>query len=188
MANDIFTPVGFSTNVDTYTFDSSDQTKYLHIKADTEAYDEIKLNYRLKFYQEGFFYKTVLVQCNMQGEDYESWYNTLFLPAVDCYARFDLFYSESKYTGGTSPGLDWFNVEVYLNKSTGANRFYFTNDNGDVLLDHSYPENRERNWSRQWMIKARDIGSTPYSFDLDLTSVKITLDGTEYYLKERKPN
>ena len=191
MTNDIFTAVGFSTTENTHIFSTTNTSEYLLIDADTVTYSEICLEYRIKYSNGDMAFKSALMIADSQGN--LAFGEARVLPAIDHYTQWDLWYPD-KVTTGQNSGTDWCTIKVTLNKNTGASNFYITNDSEQVLLDFSgYGSNTYRDESRnlRWILIARDDMVSQwgdYSFELDLTSVKLTLDGTEYSLKGKETN
>lgn len=190
MTNSIFTTIGFTPTGSTVQFDTSDATrKVLVINPDTVSHDEITLEYRIQPIQNyPLQYRNLLYGGDSNGSYFDG--SSSYLPAIDLYASFDVWYP-SKFSGGTDPGANqWLNVRIYLNKSTGANEFSITlDDKTEVLSLNNYYSNTNRSDSVRWCIGELDI-SLPnnYVLNLDLDSVKVTLDGDIYYLKERIQN
>ena len=195
MTNDIFTAVGFSTAENTHTFLTTNSSEYLLINADTINHDEIYLKYRIKYNTNTDGFKACLASSDSQGNVNLDPYYARYLPSIDLYSQWgwDLWYP-NKVSIGSLPGTDWCTVEVTLNKSTGDSNFKITKDSEQVLLDYSgYSSNtyRDESGNLRWIIKARDDLVSQwgdYSFELDLNSVQLTLDGNTYYLKERIKN
>ena len=200
MTNDIFTVVGFNLNQDTHTF-SCDGTpvwnvdECLIINANTTIYDEIVLSCRLRYLNSGsgFFWKPVVVTGDSSGTMVD-WSGDA-LPWTNCYnnGAFDCFYPNKVLEAqGLNPEANWFNVLISLNKSTQQWSLYYTLDDGSVLLDRSgISTSSTRNAERRWLIgpyQGDPYNHGAYDLELDLNSVKLTLDGDIYYLKERIKN
>ena len=191
MTNSIFTPINVSLNEDIHEFSTDNKNEKILIDADTTLYDEIELSYRIQYNKSGMFYKTVLYLSDAEGNLIQNHDNILYLPVINYYIHFDVYYPR-KEEQGVGPDLSWMNVYVYLNKSTGANRFLLTLDDNTVLMNmNNAYNNTNRDTSRTWrwciVANQTDI-IEPYKFNLDLTSVKLTLDGTEYSLKGKETN
>ena len=200
MTNSIFTAVGFSLNQNTYTFHCDGNPIWnvdecLIINADTVTYDEIILSFRLRYLntENRFFWKPIAVTGNSLGVMVDN--SADALPWANCYNQgfFDAWYPNKIIQGqGQSPGTDWFNVLITLNKSTQQYSFYYTLDDGSVLLNASgtsYSSTRDA--ERRWLIGPYQGDSSnygAYDLELDLNSVQLTLDGNTYYLKERIKN
>ena len=200
MTNDIFTAVGFSLNQDTHTF-SCDGTpiwnvgECLVINANTTIYDEIVLSCRLRYLNSGsdFFWKPIVITGDSSGTMVDN--SSDALPWTNCYnnGAFDCWYPNKVVEGqGQNPGANWFNVLITLNKSTQQWSLYYTLDDGSVLLNRSGVSTLStRNAERRWLIgpfQGDPVNHGAYDLELDLTSVKLTLDGTEYSLKGKETN
>ena len=199
----IFIAKGFTQNQGIHTFvcDGTfnlSTSECIIINPDTVNHNEIILSYRVRTNNPNFCFKTILTIGNSSGNTVEgvntSSYATA-LPASFLYSKFDVYYpTKLQEAQGTSPGTDWFNVLVTLNKSTGAYSFYYTLDNGTVLLNFSGTGNTTRDTAGnlRWLLGAympsqNTSVQAPYNLDVDLSSLKITLDGTEYtFRKETK--
>ena len=205
MTNSVFIVKGFSTaGKDTHVF-SCDGTYNLSpseciiINPDTVNHNEITLAARMKVSYTNGNFKTLVTVGNESGTTIEgvntSSYATA-LPATFLYTRFDVYYpSKLQEAQGTSPGTNWFNVLITLNKSTGSYSFYYTLDNGTVIFNFSGTGNTTRDTAGtlRWLMGAYMPSQNPsvqhaYDLELDLNSVKLTLDGTEYKLKGKETN
>lgn len=213
MANSVFTAVGFNTSGSTYTFSCDGSTtlspnEFLVINPNTEIHSEISLEYRLKIPQAYTnSNKVILGTGNASGvlEDVGT-LGVAALPQINLYYGFDVWYPIKKpEDSGTNPNLinghvgdpQWFTVQVSLNKQTGSWQIKIDRDDGTNLLNFKNTNNtftkegnKTRNSETMWLIGPYKSEGTSgaYDLELDLTSVKLTLDGTEYSLKGKETN
>ena len=192
MTSSIFTPINFTLDNDIQTFNTSDTSKRLVIDADTVSYDEIQLEFRLKYKTTTSNYRNVIYTSDASGNLRTGF--TGYLPIIDAYTQYDIFYPNKETVGYTSAAVtnSWSTYRITLNKSTGGNNFYVYREDSDwvVLNVTNKFNNTQRDTARtaRWCIAPIWNGSHTYEFDLDLNSVKLTLDGTEYYLKRKETN
>ena len=204
----IFTVKGFNPSQSTQTFvcDGSlnlSPSQCIIINADTETHNAITLQFRARFLGSNLSsaFKTLLTVGDSSGATVQTGISPStqmkaygkVLSGISVYDRFN-WYSCDKYQTyqGVNPESNWINTTISLDKINYQYSISCARDNGTSFFSISGTGSSTRDSSKKWLIGAYMQSSSesyrnPYSLELDLDSLKITLDGTEYtFRKETK--